>query len=54
MNDELRWVQRFQNLERAYALFERRVEEFQRFADQEAYQMALVQGFEIVIELSWR
>ena len=54
MNNELRWLQRFQNFENAYAVFVRRIDEYEQFPDKEAYQMALVQGFEIVIELAWK
>lgn len=54
MNNEQRWRQRFQNFENAYNVFLRRIEEYERFSDQEAYQMALVQGYEIVIELAWK
>lgn len=53
MNNEQRWKQRFQNFENAYNVFLRRIEEYKQFPDKEAYQMALVQGFEIVIELAW-
>lgn len=53
MNNERRWKQRFQNFENAYSLFLRRIEEYGQFPYKEAYQMALVQGFEIVIELAW-
>ncbi len=54
MNNELRWLQRFENFENAYAVFLRRINEYEEFPDKEAYQMALVQGFEIAIELAWK
>ncbi len=54
MNNELRWKQRFGNFENAYALFLRRINEYEEFPYKEAYQMALVQGFEIAIELAWK
>lgn len=54
MNDELRWKQRFQNLKNAYEVFQRRITEYEKFPDSEAYQMALVQGYEIVLELAWK
>ncbi len=54
MNNDQRWLQRFQNFENAYALFLRRIDEYEQFPGKEAYQMALVQGFEIVIELAWK
>ena len=53
MNNEQRWKQRFQNFENAYNVFLHRIEEYGQFPHKEAYQMALVQGFEIVIELAW-
>ncbi|MCX7998541.1 MAG: nucleotidyltransferase substrate binding protein [Leptospiraceae bacterium] len=52
--NELRWVQRFQNLEKAYKVFERRLLEYKQNLNEEAFQMALVQAFEIVLELSWK
>lgn len=54
MNNDIRWKQRFQNLENAYAVFLRRIDEYEEFPGKEAYQMALIQGFEIVFELSWK
>jgi nucleotidyltransferase substrate binding protein (TIGR01987 family) len=54
MNNEQRWLQRFENFESAYAVFLRRIDEYEQFPDKEAYQMALIQGFEIIIELAWK
>ncbi|MFH1405204.1 MAG: nucleotidyltransferase substrate binding protein [Patescibacteria group bacterium] len=54
MNNELRWKQRFQNFEKAFAVFQRRIDEYEVHTDEEAYQMALVQGYEIIIELAWK
>ena len=54
MNNDIRWLQRFQNFEHAYEVFLRRINEYEQFPDEEAYQMALVQGFEIAIELAWK
>ncbi|MBU0545718.1 nucleotidyltransferase substrate binding protein [Patescibacteria group bacterium] len=54
MNNELRWKQRFQNFEKAFAVFQRRIDEYEAHTDEEAYQMALVQGYEIIIELAWK
>lgn len=54
MNNELRWQQRLQNFGNAYAVFVRRIEENEQFPDKEAYQMALVQGFEMAVELAWK
>ena len=54
MNNERRWLQRFENFGSAYAVFLRRIDEYEQFPDQESYQMALIQGFKIIIELSWK
>ena len=54
MNNEIRWKQRFQNFEKAYEVFQRRIDEYEDNQDSEAYQMALIQSFEITIELSWK
>ncbi len=50
----LRWKLRFENFSKAYHVLQRRVTEYQQHQDLEAYQMALIQGFEIIIELSWK
>lgn len=54
MNNEERWKQRFQNLNNAYEVFKRRLDGYLTYQDNEAEQMALVQAFEIVQELSWK
>lgn len=54
MSNPERWKQRFQNLQSAYKVFQRRILEFKQFRDLEVYQMALVQGFEVVQELAWK
>jgi nucleotidyltransferase substrate binding protein (TIGR01987 family) len=54
MSAELRWKQRFQNFENVFAVFERRLTEYHQYPKQEAYQMALIQAFEIIIELAWK
>jgi len=54
MNNEMRWKQRFQNFQKAFAVFQRRIDEHEIHRDEEAYQMALVQGYEIIIELAWK
>lgn len=53
MNNDIRWKQRFQNFEKAFNVFQRRVDEYREYPEQEAYQMALIQGFEVLFELSW-
>jgi len=54
MNNEMRWKQRFANFEKAFAVFQRRIDGYRLHTTEEVYQMALVQGYEIVIELAWK
>ena len=54
MNNEKRWLQRFQNLENSYAVFLRRVKEYEEDNEREAFQLSLIQSFEIIVELSWK
>jgi nucleotidyltransferase substrate binding protein (TIGR01987 family) len=54
MNNPIRWMQRFQNLDKAYQVFMRRMDEYTQYPDAEAYQMSLIQAFEIVFELAWK
>lgn len=54
MNNDIRWKQRFQNFEKAYQVFLRRVDEYKQDPHSEAFQMALIQAFEIIQELSWK
>lgn len=53
-----RWKQRFQNFERAFVVFQaRRTDALENPKGTKYYEtcrMALVQAFEIVIELSWK
>lgn len=54
----IRWKQRFQNFEKALTVFKDRCSDVEdhpkgsKYYD--AFQMALVQAFEILIELSWK
>ncbi len=54
MNNDIRWKQRFQNFEKAYEMFQRRIDEYEKNRTLEAYQMALIQAYEIIIELAWK
>jgi nucleotidyltransferase substrate binding protein (TIGR01987 family) len=54
MNNEKRWFQRFQNLEKAYSVFIRQMDEYQSDSNRESFQLALTQAFEIIVELSWK
>ena len=57
-NENIRWKQRFQNFEKALTVFKDRCSDVKdhpkgsKYYD--AFQMALVQAFEILIELSWK
>lgn len=57
-NENIRWKQRFQNFEKAFTIFKDRcsdVKEHPKGAKYyDAFQMALVQACEILIELSWK
>jgi nucleotidyltransferase substrate binding protein (TIGR01987 family) len=55
MNNSLtKFHLRFDNLKKGLLVFNRRCKEFEQNRDSEAYQMALVHAFEIVVELSWK
>jgi nucleotidyltransferase substrate binding protein (TIGR01987 family) len=54
MNNEVRWKQRFQNFDKAFQVFQRRIDEYEKDTDSEAFQMALIQSFEMLLELSWK
>ena len=54
MNNELRWKQLFQNFEKSFQVFQRRIDEYQGDPEMEAFQMALIQSFEIILELAWK
>ncbi len=54
MNNEIRWLQRFQNLEKAYSVFIRQMDEYEGDPNRESFQLALTQAFEIIVELSWK
>jgi len=54
MYTPIRWEQRFQNFEKAYVVFQRRIKEYRTDTKNEAYQMALIQAFEVCIELTWK
>lgn len=54
MSKEPRWIQRFQNFDKAFQVFQRRIDEYRQDSDSEAFQMALIQSFEMLLELSWK
>ncbi|PIE98557.1 MAG: nucleotidyltransferase [Treponema sp.] len=55
---EIRWKQRFQNFQKAFVIFNNRCNDLSENPEGSKYyetcQMALVQAFEILIELSWK
>lgn len=56
--ENIRWKQRFQNFEKALIVFKERCLDVEEHPEgskyYDAFQMALVQAFEILIELSWK
>ncbi len=54
MNNEKRWKQRFENFEKSFHVFQRRISAYEKQPTDEGYQMALIQSFEIIFELSWK
>ena len=54
MNNEQRWKQRFENFEKSFQVFQRRMSAVEKHPEDEGYQMALVHSFKIVSELSWK
>jgi nucleotidyltransferase substrate binding protein (TIGR01987 family) len=54
MNNDQRWVQRFQNFRDAYETFSRVHERYLRSPDDEIVQIALIQAFEFTFEIAWK
>ena len=54
MNNEKRWKQRFENFEKSFHVLQRRINALENNPEDEGYQMALIQSFEIIFELSWK
>jgi len=55
MNDQdIRWKQRFDNLQSAYQKLQYAAEENAKAPDNELIQMALIKAFEMTFELSWK
>ena len=55
MNDQdIRWKQRFDNLQSAYQRLQYAVQENAKAPDNELIQMALIKAFEMTFELSWK
>lgn len=58
VTNPIRWKQRFQNFEKALTVFKDRCSDVNEHPKgskyHDAFQMALVQAFEIILELSWK
>jgi nucleotidyltransferase substrate binding protein (TIGR01987 family) len=54
MNKEIRWKQRFDNLEKASLFFSTVLNRFRKDRSDEVVLVALLQSFEVVFELSWK
>ena len=54
MSEDIRWKQRFNNLQLAYARLRKTVAANADFPDDEMIQMALVKSFEMTFELAWK
>lgn len=51
---DIRWQQRFDNLNSAYSRLLQAVEANQKEPENQLVQMALIKGFEMTFELSWK
>ncbi len=49
-----RWIQRFENFEKAHANFKDTINCIEKEGLNKIYTMALIQAFEIVFELAWK
>ncbi len=54
MIEDIRWKQRFSNLQRAYARLHQAVVANADDPDDDLIQMALIKAFEMTFELSWK
>ena len=54
MTEDIRWKQRFNNLQLVYARLCKTVAAHADFPDDEMIQMALVKSFEMTFELAWK
>ena len=51
---DIRWKQRFENLQSAYQKLQHAIEVNAQTPDNELIQMALIKAFEMTFELSWK
>ena len=54
MNNEKRWKQRFEDFEKSFHVLQRRINALENNPEDEGYQMALIQSFKMIFELSWK
>src|SRR3989338_6513485 len=54
MTEDIRWKQRFDNLQSAYQRLRHAVQANAQAPDNDLFQMALVKAFEMTFELSWK
>ncbi|CAK0770039.1 conserved hypothetical protein [Gammaproteobacteria bacterium] len=54
MNEDIRWKQRFNNLQSAYRDLQEAVAAKVQTPDNKLIQMALIKAFEMTFELSWK
>jgi len=52
--DDIRWKQRFENFQSAYRQLQKAVVEHAKVPNDMLIQMALIKGFEMTFELSWK
>jgi nucleotidyltransferase substrate binding protein (TIGR01987 family) len=51
---DIRWKQRFENLQSAYQRLQHAIEVNEQTPDNDLIQMALIKAFEMTFELSWK
>ena len=54
MSEDIRWKQRFDNLQSAYRNLQEAVEAHTQTPNNKLIQMALIKAFEMTFELSWK
>ena len=54
MTEDIRWKQRFDNLQRAFGMLQEAVQAHTQTPDNKLIQMALIKAFEMTFELSWK
>lgn len=54
MNDDIRWKQRFENLQSAYQLLQEAIDANKLTPASKLIRVALIKAFEMTFELSWK